>query len=226
MLVNRLKSSLKKFDHILLLGSLLFLVASPIWEEIVNGGFIWTELATILIVISGISVTFSHLNNRLSFKFIFGVFTILFSLVEIIFHFGGVFKFIVQYAQLGFFFMLNLVLVNLIIKAKRVDAVVVVNSISGYLLMGFSWAIILGLWNNAYPNSFTFSDSGSGLFQEIYFSFVTMTTLGYGDYLPITAPAKAFSILISVTGAFYTTILLGMIVGKFISDQTLNNEKK
>ena len=225
MLVNRFKSILKKVDHILLLGSLLFLVASPIWEQIVNGGFIWTELATILIVVSGLSVTYSHLSSRISFKFIFGVFTIIVSLVEMLTHFGGAFKIIVQYSQLGFFFMLNLVVVKLIIQAKKVDAVVVVNSISGYLLMGFSWAIILGLWNNAFPNSFTFSDSEGGLFQEIYFSFVTMTTSGYGDYLPITAPAKAFSILISVTGAFYTTILLGMIVGKFISDQTLNNEK-
>jgi hypothetical protein len=62
-------------------------------------------------------------------------------------------------------------------------------------------------------------------FDSMYYVFVTMTTLGYGDMLPITMAGKAFSMLISVTGAFYTTIVLGMIVGKYISNQTLNNLK-
>ena len=225
MLVNRFKSVLKKIDHILLLGSLLFLVASPIWEQIVHGGIIWTELATILIVISGLSVTFSHLNKRISFKFIFGVLTIILSLLDIFIEIGGLFNTIVQYSQLGFFFMLNIVLLKLIIQAKEVDSVVVVNSISGYLLMGFSWAIILGLWIRSYPGSFTFSNQNGGILDEIYFVFVTLTTLGYGDFLPVTAPAKAFTVLIAITGAFYTTIVLGMIVGKYISNQTLNQVK-
>jgi hypothetical protein len=225
MIVNRFKSILKRVDHILLLGSLLFLVASPIWEEVVHGGIIWSELATILIVISGLSVTYSQLKKRVNFKFVFGVFTIIVSLIEMLVDIGGAFNTIVQYSQLGFFFMLNLIVLNLIIQAKEVDSSVMVNSISGYLLMGFSWAIILGLWVRSYPHSFSFSIENGGLLNEIYYVFVTMTTLGYGDYLPVTAPAKAFSILISVTGAFYTTIVLGMIVGKYISNETLNQVK-
>lgn len=223
MLIKHLKSYLRRLDHVLLLGSLLFLVASPIWEEMIRLGWLWTDLSSILIIVAGLSVTYSHNVKSLNFRFYFGLITIILSIVELFFGVSAGFEMLVQYMQVIFFLILTILLFYLIMRADKVDGEVLVNAVSGYLLLGLSWAIIIALWSNSFPNSFSFNpEQGDVFFNEMYYSFVTLTTLGYGDMLPLTAPAKSFSILISVTGAFYTTIVLGMIVGKFIATQSNN----
>lgn len=52
----------------------------------------------------------------------------------------------------------------------------------------------------------------------LYFSFVTMTTLGYGDVTPVSAFAKSVTMTIAVTGQFYMTILIAILVGKYLSN--------
>jgi hypothetical protein len=227
MIISRLKLILRKFDHVLLLGSLIFLVASPIWESVLHQGLLLSDIAIIMIIVSGVSVTYSHKTSRFNFKFYFGMLTILVSIIGLILDVNPMFSEIIQFFRLSFFLILTVMLFTLIIRAKKVDANVVINSISGYLLLGLSWAIVLWIWNHSNPESFNFTvDSANGLFNEIYYSFVTLTTLGYGDMLPITPAAKSFGILISITGAFYNTIVLGMIVGKYISNETLNNRTR
>lgn len=224
MIFHSLKQILRKFDHILLLVSLILLVASPIWENLVHRGLFLSDIAIVMIIVSGVSVTYTHRTDRFNFKFYFGILTACISILDMVLDLRSVFSEIIQILRLSFFLILTVVLFTLIIRARKVDANVVINSISGYLLLGISWAIVLWIWTYSYPDSFNFSsDASSGLFNEIYYSFVTLTTLGYGDMLPITPAAKSFGILISITGAFYNTIVLGMIVGKYISNETLKN---
>ena len=51
----------------------------------------------------------------------------------------------------------------------------------------------------------------------LYFSFVTLTTLGYGDVIPVSHLARSTTMLIAVTGQLYMTILIAMLVGKFLA---------
>jgi uncharacterized membrane protein len=51
----------------------------------------------------------------------------------------------------------------------------------------------------------------------LYFSFVTLSTLGYGDVTPVSHLARSMAILIAVTGQLYMTILIAMLVGKFLA---------
>ncbi len=51
----------------------------------------------------------------------------------------------------------------------------------------------------------------------LYFSFVTLTTLGYGDVIPVSHLARSTTMLIAVTGQLYMTILIAMLVGNFLS---------
>jgi voltage-gated potassium channel len=59
----------------------------------------------------------------------------------------------------------------------------------------------------------------------IYYSFVTITTVGYGDMLPIHPASKMLAILLCISGHFYTTIVLALIIGKFISGNHHKNTK-
>ena len=55
--------------------------------------------------------------------------------------------------------------------------------------------------------------------EWLYFSFVTMTTLGYGDILPISATARGLAYMQAVVGQFYIAMLVAGLVGAYISDR-------
>jgi hypothetical protein len=59
--------------------------------------------------------------------------------------------------------------------------------------------------------------TAQGFHDFLYFSFITLTTLGYGDVTPVSALAKSLSIVIAIAGQLYMTILIAMLVGKYIS---------
>ncbi|MCB1828427.1 MAG: two pore domain potassium channel family protein, partial [Coxiellaceae bacterium] len=52
-----------------------------------------------------------------------------------------------------------------------------------------------------------------------YFSYVTLSTLGYGDIVPLSAPARTFAWLEAITGQGYLTILIAQVVGQFIAQK-------
>jgi voltage-gated potassium channel len=60
-------------------------------------------------------------------------------------------------------------------------------------------------------------DAAAGFHDYLYFSFVTLTTLGYGDITPVSAFAKSVTIVIAISGQLYLTILVAMLVGKYLS---------
>ena len=59
-------------------------------------------------------------------------------------------------------------------------------------------------------------ENGSEMYQLTYFSFTTLTSLGFGDVLPLTPPAQSLALLIGITGQLYLTILVAMLVGKYL----------
>ena len=105
---------------------------------------------------------------------------------------------------------------------KGVDFNTLIAGISGYILIGISMGILVNTMENAYPGSFTFKEIKS--YDAYYYSFVTMSTLGYGDILPLTKSAKGLSVFITLIGQFYMAIVLGMIIGKMIAPKEKVNE--
>jgi len=53
-----------------------------------------------------------------------------------------------------------------------------------------------------------------------YYSFVTITTLGYGDITPVTEVAKAFSVLEAVVGQLYLVVAVAWLVGMHVSSKS------
>ncbi len=222
-MLNRVQHIVQKFDHILLLGALVSMIASPIWEAVFTGGVLWSKLSIIIVLISGLSITYTH-NRSGNYVFqIIGMGVIIVTFLSSFIGFGPKFQILANYLQVGYFLYLAITTLQIIIRSRRVTSEVVINSISGYFLIGLGWSIAISMWVTYFPESFSFTKTlDDGFYNAFYFSFVTMTTLGYGDILPLTSAAKALSILISISGAFYTTIVLGMIVGKYISTQSQN----
>jgi len=112
-----------------------------------------------------------------------------------------------------------------IARSQNVTATIILSSINGYLLLGVLNAVLLAISDVVHRYIFTsgklniiFPGQSDPQFHDyIYFSFVTLTTLGYGDVTPVSHLARSMVVLIAVTGQLYMTILIAMLVGKFIA---------
>ena len=100
-------------------------------------------------------------------------------------------------------------------------------SINGYLMLGMSFSILIGLICTIDPLAFSFKHlsetmdpSISYVSNYIYFGFVTLTTLGYGDVVPLTPAARSLSIFTSITGQMYVAIIIALIVSKYLSQKS------
>ncbi|MBW1842311.1 MAG: two pore domain potassium channel family protein [Deltaproteobacteria bacterium] len=116
-------------------------------------------------------------------------------------------------------------MVRHVARSKHVDLTIIINSINGYLILGVLGAVLLAMTEVLQQFGFdtgtaaiAFADSAaSGFHDYLYFSFVTLTTLGYGDITPVSASAKSITVIIAVVGQLYLTILIAFLVGKFLS---------
>ena len=89
------------------------------------------------------------------------------------------------------------------------------------MLMGLMWAYGYALLEHLMPGSFVYPGNISELDVDAlhYFSFVTMTTLGYGDISPLSEPAKAMAMTQAITGQIYLAVLVARLVGINIAQQ-------
>ena len=97
-----------------------------------------------------------------------------------------------------------------------------VGAVCVYLLLGVIWAMVYSLLETASPGSFAgFSPAEDRGWSSdwLYFSFVTMTTLGYGDLLPVSPAARTLAYFQAVTGQFYIAVLVAGLVGAYISQR-------
>ena len=115
------------------------------------------------------------------------------------------------------------VLIKRIAISKNVTVAVVIQAISGYLLIGIIGVLLNSILLAFDENAITLTISGSKFSSIIYYSFITLTTIGYGEIVPQSVFARSISIFIGVCGQMYLTVIIALIVGKYLS---LNLRKK
>jgi len=101
-------------------------------------------------------------------------------------------------------------------------------AVSIYLLLGLIWAIVYVGIVEVHPGAFNGDVTGSWLEtipEFIYFSFVSLTTLGYGDISPATPIARFVVYLEAIIGQLYLAIMVAGLVGISISDRMANRSK-
>lgn len=100
-----------------------------------------------------------------------------------------------------------------------------IDALNGYFLLGMLFASLVAFCELYIPGSFT-SNSDSDV-ELMYYTFITLTTAGYGDITPNLPIAKSLSMLIAVAGQFYVAIIVAIIVGKYaniLGDKTKSSE--
>jgi hypothetical protein len=108
---------------------------------------------------------------------------------------------------------LSAVTLALVLRPGPVTTRRIEGAISVYLLLGFTWAQayeLVALWH---PGAFATAFAGRSSNQQwTYYSFVTLTTMGYGDIMPVHPLARALAVLEALTGQLYLAILLARLV--------------
>ncbi|MEM9499932.1 MAG: potassium channel family protein, partial [Pseudomonadota bacterium] len=104
-----------------------------------------------------------------------------------------------------------------LIKREDVDVEGLLEGIYGYFLLAMVWAILFVQIERWLPGAFRLPDGRDLSVEMIYFSLVTLTTLGYGDVLPV-APAAQFAAgMEAAVGVLYVAVLIGSMVGSYQS---------
>jgi len=111
-------------------------------------------------------------------------------------------------------------ILRFVLRTPRVNTEVLCASISVYLMLGLLWAMAYRLVAFLTPAAFTFnaaqvvSQPMEG-FTAFYFSFVTLSTVGYGDITPVSSVARMLAVMESMTGTLYVAVLIARLVALY-----------
>ncbi|MGR8919246.1 MAG: potassium channel family protein [Gammaproteobacteria bacterium] len=132
----------------------------------------------------------------------------------------------------GFVFYLHaaIVILTSILRTTHISTDELAGAVSAYLLLGISGAFIFAFLEVYHPGSVVGGMAGGAALPAIgvdlqaffYFSFTCLTTLGFGDLVPATAPARVFAYLEAVLGQVYLTVLVARLVGLHLSHAHAN----
>jgi voltage-gated potassium channel Kch len=105
-------------------------------------------------------------------------------------------------------------------ERDKVSADMIYGAINTYLLVTFAFAAAYQAHLLVLPGSFNGLTDGASMADAMYFSAVTITTLGYGDISPIASTARTLAFTEALFGQFYIAVLLGKLVATYISSST------
>lgn len=110
-------------------------------------------------------------------------------------------------------------LLRFVLRAPLVNVEVLCASIAAYLMLGLMWAMAYWLVDQITPGgAFSFNTKGPRSmkgFTGFYFSFVTLTTVGYGDITPVSRAARWLAAMEAVTGSLYIAVLIARLVSLY-----------
>jgi hypothetical protein len=203
---------IRKNRFLLFLVCLLAIIVYPIFIRGMRGQNLISTIIFSLILLSGM-YAFSQERRFLRITGAFFFIAILLEWLQFIL--SDTVLDILQPLVTSLVLVLLLVLTMKSIRATReVTQNVIFGVIAGYILIGFIGGLLVLSIGRSIPDAFHTADPMSAP-QAIYFSFVTMTTLGYGDILPHADEARSLSVLLSIVGPMYVAVVIAFMIGKF-----------
>ncbi len=206
----------KEGKNSFLLGSLLLLMV--FYPFLIEGALRYALLNLIISVVLIAGIYASSYEKR---HFVYGL---LFGIPALIANWATVVSpspltaLIAVIFALPFYIYTTITLFLSILRSKHIHLNQIYGAISVYLLIGITWGYIYGFIEKLHPGSFFFGPNANYMIAGpdlLYYSFITLTTVGYGDIVPLTTYARTFAVLEAVFGVFYTAILISRLVSAY-----------
>ena len=201
---------------IFLVGLLLFFILPEVFEKVLSFPIPPQLIISVLVISSMLLIKTSA---RLSFiPYIFVIALLVFLVVWNMY--GGspdvekaayVFLFI-------YFSSITYYLFRDLMTSKKITAPVIIGAFAGYFMTGVIFLFTFAFLDLAYPDTSNVDMTvQEGLDDMFYFSFITLTTIGYGDFAPTSSLGQKLAVLEGLIGQFYIAIVMAILVGKFLS---------
>jgi hypothetical protein len=128
---------------------------------------------------------------------------------------------------LGTFFLAftAFMILSYLFREDEITGDMIMGAICVYFLFGLIWAFAFSILEMTQPGSFQMSGGMAGKTAFTYYSYVTLTTLGYGDITPISTPARSLALLEAMMGQLYLAVLVARLVGLHISQSMMKKSR-
>jgi hypothetical protein len=207
-----------RYSAVELLAALILLfLATPFVEDMPQGEQIEAGLLTVVMISAGLAV--GGKRRVLAIAALLLVPTLLAQWTH---HLFPLLISPVAHLVMGILFMGFVVshLLRFILLGSRVNAEVLCAGISVYLLIGLLWTLAYMLVGQLSTGAFNFvndpdKERTMTSFNAFYFSFTTLSTVGFGDITPVSKVARTLAILEAITGMFYVAILISRLVSMY-----------
>lgn len=210
---------MKQISHdnnfIYLCVALIALLFSASLVQIFSGT--WGEDFFSLVTLGALILSMKSIHTDRSWKkIVFVLIAIIFCLTVLSKMFSLSYVVYVILGTLLFFFIGSFwIAYKQILFEGEVDSNKMIGSFSLYLLLGLIWTVFYLILIQLDPTAFTGIDEGNwkqNFAQVAYYSFVTLTTLGYGDILPVNKVAQFFVYMEAIIGVFYMAIIVSSLI--------------
>ncbi len=112
-----------------------------------------------------------------------------------------------------------------IYKSPKVNVGIIYGLFCGLIILGILGALIFTIIEQTSPGSFSNLSQGPGKVNDlVYFSFITLLTIGFGDIIPLSSIAQRLTMLFGIVGHFYTVVVIALVIGKYLANSMV--EKK
>lgn len=199
---------------VLLFVVLLILIPAVPFLEQIRGGGVLIPLVGIAIPLAALRAV-STSRKHVIMALLLAVPSILVGVVEVA---GAEATWAAILPRLAFFGFATWVIGREVFAREVVTAEVLAGAACVYLLLAITWWFAYLAAERLLPGSFVgLSGSGSEASRTdlMYFSFVTLTTLGYGDIVPVGAEVRALVAVQAVIGVLYPAVLIARLVGLY-----------
>ena len=216
-----MKKNVDIYRFELLLASLLFVIFNKIFifSDLIYSKFIWPLNMILLGLVSALIFREQKLWVRFIKNILFVVVIATPLFANYIFQHYNL-KLLILISYISFYTIIFVEVMRQIIRKNEVTESVIMGSLSGFLILimvsSFSF-LCIDLVDPASFNNLSGQNIPQKYHQIIYFSSITLTTIGYGDITASTDNARLLSAFWGVVGQFYMVAVVGIIISKFTS---------
>lgn len=212
---------LSTYRYEFLLAALLLLIFDKIFfpNNVTYLKYVW-PINMVLISIASFGIFIDHNKNVKTIRNILSLISIS---MPFAFMFWGQNSWFLQLLTVFFIVFYSFIFAEImyqITMTKEVRINVIIGSFCGYMLLSMIALFTYLFVENNFPNSFHGITSGRVdlIYNELsYFSFITLTSIGFGDIYPITDMSRLVTAFFGMVGQFYMVAVVGIIISKFTS---------
>ena len=213
--MRKLIHILTSYKYLVALVSVLNFLLTPIHISI--SGLTPTHVVVInytIVIVAG-SLIASNKRTR-AITYLLGIVALTFIWIEYMNDVSRTIEVLRLLSSFALFINFCVLLVKQLRKLGEISLQFIIGPILGFIYLGIIGGILFEITHLMDPSSFQLIENFSG-YSFYYFSFISITTVGYGDITPLTAPAQSLTLLLNIIGQFYMAIVIAVFVGKYIN---------